>query len=142
MKGISCFKSGYASITWSKISNIPYNLIYKRKFNDSSILVTIVSWYYLNLSLANEYVGDVTIPTQLIKDNNFFPGGSGNQIAVFTSIKLYINIAYVLVAIYKHVYISRRGFFFYPSKTTLHSEKIWFSCKLYESRYNPSNIHI
>jgi hypothetical protein len=111
MKGISCFKSGYASITWSKISNIPYNLIYKRKFNDSSILVTIVSWYYLNLSLANEYVGDVTIPTQLIKDNNFFPGGSGNQIAVFTSIKLYINIAYVLVAIYKHVYISRRGFF-------------------------------
>jgi len=54
----------------------------------------------------------------------YFPGGSGNQIAVFTSIKLYIDIAYVLVAIYKHVYISRRGFFFYPSKTTIHSEKI------------------
>ena len=32
-----------------------------------SILVTIISCNYLNLSLANEYVGDVTIPTQAIK---------------------------------------------------------------------------
>jgi hypothetical protein len=31
------------------------------KFNDSSILITIISWDYLNLSVANEYIGDVTI---------------------------------------------------------------------------------
>jgi hypothetical protein len=30
-------------------------------------LITIISCDYLNLSLVNEYVGDVTIPTQVIK---------------------------------------------------------------------------
>jgi hypothetical protein len=37
------------------------------KFNDSSILITIISCDYLNLSLADEHVGDVTIPTQVIE---------------------------------------------------------------------------
>ena len=27
---------------------------------------------YFNLSLANEYIGDITIPTQVIKYNQFF----------------------------------------------------------------------
>ena len=54
------------------ISNIPYNLISETKFIDSSILVTIFSWDYLNLSLVNEYVGDVTKPTQVIKYNQYF----------------------------------------------------------------------
>ena len=67
MKSINCSKPGYASITCSKISNVPYNLIFTTKFNDSSILITIISWDYLNLSLTNEYVGEVTIPTQVIK---------------------------------------------------------------------------
>jgi hypothetical protein len=34
--------------------------------------ITIVSCDYLNLSLANEYVGDVTIPTQVNKYNQNF----------------------------------------------------------------------
>jgi hypothetical protein len=51
------------------ISNIPYNLIFTTKFNDSSILITIISCDYLNLLLADEHVGDVTIPTQVIKHN-------------------------------------------------------------------------
>jgi hypothetical protein len=34
-------KPDYASITCSTISNIPYNLIFTTKFNDSSILITI-----------------------------------------------------------------------------------------------------
>jgi hypothetical protein len=51
----------YVCITCSKISNIPYNLILTTKFNDSSILITIISSDYLISSLANEYVGDVTI---------------------------------------------------------------------------------
>jgi len=34
---------GYASITCSTISNIPYNLIFTTTFNDSSILITIIS---------------------------------------------------------------------------------------------------
>jgi len=57
---IKCSKPGDTSITCSKISNIPYNLIFATKFNDSSILIAVISWDYLNLSLANEYVGDVT----------------------------------------------------------------------------------
>jgi len=32
-------------------------------------LITIISCDYLNSSLVNEYVGDVTIPTQVIKYN-------------------------------------------------------------------------
>jgi len=69
MKSINCTKPG---ITCSKISNIPYNLIFTTKFNDSSILITIISCDYLNLSLANEYAGDVRIPTQVIKYNQKF----------------------------------------------------------------------
>jgi hypothetical protein len=59
-------KPGYASIiTCSTISNISYNLFFATKFNDSSILITIISCDYLNLSLADEHVGDVTIPTHV-----------------------------------------------------------------------------
>jgi hypothetical protein len=72
MKSVNCTKPGYTSITSSKISNIPYNLIFATKSNDSSILITIISCDYLNLSLANEYVGDVTIPTQVIEYNQNF----------------------------------------------------------------------
>jgi hypothetical protein len=55
-----------------KIYKIPYNLIFTTKFTDSSILITFMSCDYLNLSLAYEHVGDVTIPTQVIKyDQNF-----------------------------------------------------------------------
>jgi uncharacterized membrane protein len=39
------------------------------KFNDFSILITIISYDYLNLSLADEHVGDITIPTQFIEYN-------------------------------------------------------------------------
>jgi hypothetical protein len=35
-------------------------------------LITITACDYLNLSLANEYVGDVTIPTEVIKYNQTF----------------------------------------------------------------------
>ena len=72
MKSVDCTKSGCTSITCSKTSNIPYNLIFTTIFNDSSILITIISCEYLNLSLANEYVGDVTIPTQIFKYNQHF----------------------------------------------------------------------
>jgi len=41
-----------------------YNLIFTTTFNDSSILITIIPWDYLH-----EYVGDVTIPTRVIKHN-------------------------------------------------------------------------
>ena len=60
---------GVLYMTCSKISNISYNLIFTTKFNDSSILITIISCDYLNLSLADEHVGDVTIPTQVIEHN-------------------------------------------------------------------------
>ena len=54
------------------MSNIPDNLICTTKFNDSWILITIISCDYLNLSLADEHVGDVKIPTQVIKYNHNF----------------------------------------------------------------------
>ena len=69
---VNCSKPGYTSITCSQIKNIPYNLIFTTKVNDSSILITIISNDYLNLSLANGYVGDVTIPTQVIQYNQHF----------------------------------------------------------------------
>jgi hypothetical protein len=72
MKSVSWAKPGYASITCSTISNIPYNLIFTTKFNDSSILITIISFDYLNLPLADEHVGDITIPTQVIEYNQNF----------------------------------------------------------------------
>jgi len=69
MKSVNCSKPGY-TVSCSKIENMLYNLIFTTKFNDSSILITIISWDYLNLSLANEYVGEVTI-TWVIKYNQF-----------------------------------------------------------------------
>jgi hypothetical protein len=69
MKNVNWSKPGYASITCSTISNFPYNLIFTTKFNDSSNLITIISCNYLNLLLADEHVGDVTIPTQVIEYN-------------------------------------------------------------------------
>ena len=69
MKSVNWPKPGYGSITCSTISYIPYNLIFTTKFNDSSILITIIPCDYLNLSLADEHVGDVTIPTQDIEYN-------------------------------------------------------------------------
>jgi hypothetical protein len=80
MKSVNWPKPGYASITCSTISNIPYNLIFTTKFNDSSILITIISCDYLNLSLADEHVGGVIIPTQVIEHNK-----KANQIEIFKS---------------------------------------------------------
>jgi hypothetical protein len=39
MKSVNWPKPGYASINCSTILNIPYNLIFTTKFNDSSILI-------------------------------------------------------------------------------------------------------
>ena len=49
--------------------------MFTAKFNASSILIKIILRNYLNLLLANEYFGDLTIPTQVIKYkciNKFF----------------------------------------------------------------------
>jgi hypothetical protein len=90
MKSVTCSKPGYTSITCSKLSNIPYNLIFTTQFNDSSILIKIIPCDYLNLSLANEYVDDVTIPTQVIQYSQNFPQADqpirfqfSNQIKLF-----------------------------------------------------------
>jgi hypothetical protein len=72
MKSVNCTKPGYTSITCSKIEHIPYNVIFTTKRNISSILITNISLGYLNLSLVNEYVGNITIPTQVIKYYQYF----------------------------------------------------------------------
>jgi hypothetical protein len=82
-------------ITCSKIANIPlYNLIFTININVSSILITIISCDYLNLSLANEYVGDVTIPTQVIKYNqNFLQSDQPIRLQYSNQIKLLLYIS-------------------------------------------------
>ena len=52
-------------ITCTKISNIPYNSIFTTKFSYSLILIGIISWDYLNLSVANEYTDDITISAKV-----------------------------------------------------------------------------
>ena len=44
-----------------RFGNIPYNLTFT-----TTLMITIISWDYLNLSVANECVGYVTIATQVI----------------------------------------------------------------------------
>ena len=60
---------------------------------DSKInLFAMISCDYLNLSLANEYVGDVTIPTQVIKYNhNFLQADQPIRLQNSNQIKLYNN---------------------------------------------------
>ena len=93
MKSVNFSKPGHTSITCTKISNIPYNLIFTTKFNDSSILITIISCDFLNLSLVKEYVGDVTIPTQVIKyDQHFLQADQQIRLQYSNWIKLfYLN---------------------------------------------------
>ena len=92
MNSVNCSKPGYTSITCSKIENIPYNLIFTTKFNDCSILIMIISWDYLNLSLANEYFCDFTIATQVIKYNQIFLQADQPIILQYShQIKLYGN---------------------------------------------------
>jgi len=76
MKSVNFSKPVYTSITCSKIENIPYNLIFTTKFNDSLILITIISWDYLNLLLATSQY-----QPRLISITNVAPG----EIAVFPS---------------------------------------------------------
>ena len=106
MKSINCYKQGYTSITCSKISKIAYNIIFTTIFNDSSILITIISCDYLNLSLSNEYADDVTIPTQVIKySNNFLQADQPirlqfwNQINYMSMFWKWNNITFVRVEI-------------------------------------------
>ena len=43
MNCINCSKPGYTSVTCSKIEHIPYDLIFATRFNESLILITIIS---------------------------------------------------------------------------------------------------
>ena len=65
------FLACYTSLVCSKIEHVPfYNLIFTTKCNDVLILITIISWDYLNLLLANDYVENVAIPTQVISQSH------------------------------------------------------------------------
>jgi hypothetical protein len=85
--------TSYLRNFWTGYTNIPYNLIFTTKFNDSSILIKINSCDYLNLSLADEYAGDVTIPTQVIKYNqNFLKMDQPIRLQYSNWIKLYYDM--------------------------------------------------
>ena len=62
------------------------------------MLITIISCDYLNLSLENEYVGDVTIPTQVIEYNqNFLQADHVIRLQYSNQIELYIQCIYTRV---------------------------------------------
>ena len=62
------------------------------------MLITIISCDYLNLSLANEYVGNVTIPTQVIEYNqNFLQADQVIRLQYSNQIELYIQCIYTYV---------------------------------------------
>jgi hypothetical protein len=71
-------------MTCSKISNISYNLIFTTKFNDSSILITIISWDYLNFSVANH---------GQLKENLFLPLFNTNFISKSFGSPLHNSVA-------------------------------------------------
>ena len=48
MKSINCSKAGYTGMASSKIEHIPYNFIFATIFNDSQILITIISCDYMS----------------------------------------------------------------------------------------------
>ena len=105
MKNVNCSKPGYTSIT---VQNIPYNLIFTTKFNDSSIFITIISYDYLNLSLANEYVGDITIPTKAIKYNqNFLQVDHPIRLQYSNQIKWLLYKQYSAPSLNRHLLCSR-----------------------------------
>ena len=92
-KRVNCSKPGYTSVTCPNILNIPYNLIFTTKFNDSSILITIISWDCLKLLLANECVCDVTIPTHVIKYNQgLVQADQPTRLQYSYQIKLFIHM--------------------------------------------------
>ena len=51
--GLNKLESDYRRITCLQIEHISYSLIFTT-LNGSSNLITIISWDYLNVSLANE----------------------------------------------------------------------------------------
>jgi hypothetical protein len=57
------------------------------------LLITLISWDYLNLTLENEYGGDVTKPTQVIKYNQvFLQADQPIRLQYSRQIKLYANV--------------------------------------------------
>ena len=72
-------------LSYKTAKNIPYNVIFTTKFNDSSILISIISWDYMNKSFANEYVGDVTLLTHVIMYKQCCSRHNSQSVAVFTS---------------------------------------------------------
>ena len=67
------------------------------------ILITIISCDYLNLSLAKEYVDDVTIPTQVIKYNqNVLHADQPIKLLYSYQIKLFINICKIKPVLVGH----------------------------------------
>jgi len=92
------------------LSNFPYNLIFPTKFNDSSILITIISCDYLNLSLADEHVGDVTIPTQVIENSQNFPRRiKPIRLKYSNQIKLYWNNYWYIPSMIRRAWRYQKG---------------------------------
>ena len=63
--------------------------MFTTQFNDSLILITIISWDYLNLQMNMLVMSQYQ--AMLSNITNVAPGGSANKIAVSYQIKLFVN---------------------------------------------------
>jgi len=66
------------------------------QFLQHILMNTIISCDYLNLPLADEHVGDVTMPTQVIKYNQHFL--QGDKPKSDCSIQIKLNYIYIQIS--------------------------------------------
>ena len=90
IKCVDSSKPRYTSITYSKIPNIPYNLIFTIQFNNFSILIAIISCDYFNLLLTNILVTSQYQPRLLSISNVFSRWISQSDCNIHIKLNMYI----------------------------------------------------
>jgi hypothetical protein len=82
-------KGKYSADVTNKSYSIPTGMLWFLNFNFDNFI-----GLYLNLSLANEYVGDITITTQVIKYNQCCSNRISQSDCSIRNIKLINNVVY------------------------------------------------
>jgi hypothetical protein len=131
MKSVNWPKPGYASITCSTVSNIPYNLIFTTKFNDSSILITIIScdfWichWRMNTLVTSQYQLRLSSITKIFS-RRISQSDWNIQIKLnykyltITSVEIKMVLCSEMVSVLASIVVDR-GFEPRPGKTTLYN---------------------
>jgi len=131
MERVNCSKPGYSSITYSKISNISYIILFLQRYLMISRL--------FHGTIRIEYVGDVTIPPQVIMCNQCYSRHiSANQIAVSTSNQIiticlrYLNLIHLELTV--DYYINRFYFCFRIFSNNV--KQFWVATKVLKIKWS------